>query len=141
MFQSFFKQARPREFRYNFRYYQPEPEDEKKVHSHTKSLASWGRKTPPKTAREEIYYRADDMARSFWKAGSTCRVWANRVFSLRVPAPSRSGRFCPETRPHKAFCRKRSPDFPSGLRTKRRGERRIGAEDAVPGWSPTRFRT
>ena len=31
MFQSFFKQARPRPFRYNFRYYTPEAEDEKRI--------------------------------------------------------------------------------------------------------------
>jgi hypothetical protein len=43
---------------------------------------------------------------------------------------SRNGRFCPETRPHKVFYRRRSS---ATSRIETCGERSIGAKDAVAG--------
>ncbi len=40
-------------------------------------------------------------------------------------------RFCPETRPHKGFYHRRGS---AKLRIETRGERGVGAKDAISGW-------
>jgi hypothetical protein len=49
-----------------------------------------------------------------------------------IQCPSRNGRFCPKTRPHKGFYRRRSG---ATSRIEACGERGIGAKDAIPGWT------
>ena len=48
--------------------------------------------------------------------------------------PFRNGRFCPKTRPHKGFHRRRSS---ATSRMEARGERSIRAKDAIYGWTLT----
>jgi hypothetical protein len=50
--------------------------------------------------------------------------------------PSRNGRFCSQTRPHKGFHRRRSR---ATLRIETCGEHGIGAKDAVSGWALTKI--
>ncbi len=74
-----------------------------------------------------------------------CKVWwgwhhrsgrmntfSKRKHHLYSWCPSRNGGFCPETRPHKGFYRRRSS---ATSRIETRGERSIGAKDAVSGWT------